>query len=47
MLASLPLYGKAHAINLNSRGDQKRLDFLNKSLSVSKYATNKASNYRG
>lgn len=42
MLTSLLLFGEAHAISLYPNGeDKKRIGFLTKSLSKSKYSTNK------
>lgn len=42
MLTLLPLFGEVHATRVTlSREDQKSLEFLNKSLSSSKYSTNK------
>lgn len=46
VLTSLLLFSEAHAITLTLDGEgQKRLDFLNKSISDSKYATNKATDF--
>lgn len=43
MLTSLPLFGEAHATRIMlDGGDQKRVDFLLKSLSKSKHSTNQA-----
>lgn len=43
MLISLPLFGETHATGKPlSEDNQKRVEFLSKSLSSSKYLTNKA-----
>lgn len=43
MLTSLSLFGEAHFTGVNVKGeDQKKVDYLTKSLSSSKYLTNKA-----
>lgn len=43
VLMSLSLFDEAYAIRVTLRGeDQKKVEFLTKSLSISKYSTNKA-----
>lgn len=43
MLTSLPLFDEAHSTRVTLSGiDRKRVEFLSKSLSSSKYSTNKA-----